>query len=83
MSLTYIPPQIVYGKPVVQSDKLEVEEEQNKWRCALIAYITGDGPGYNAMKRYIKLHLAHVAEPELFFHEEGYYIIKFQSAAYV
>ncbi|XP_009603376.1 uncharacterized protein [Nicotiana tomentosiformis] len=41
----------------------------------------GDGPGYNAMKRYINLHWSHVTEPELFYHDEGYYIIRFQSVA--
>ncbi|XP_070036263.1 uncharacterized protein [Nicotiana tomentosiformis] len=80
-SLSYIPPQIIDGQPMVQLDKLEVEEDENKWRCALIAYIIGDGPGYNAMKRCIKSHWSHVTEPELFYHDEGYYIIKFQTAA--
>nr|XP_016469827.1 PREDICTED: uncharacterized protein LOC107792151 [Nicotiana tabacum] len=66
---------------MVQLDKSEVKEEENKWRCALIAYILGDGPGYNAMKRYINLHWSHVPEPELFYHDEGYYIIRFQTIA--
>ncbi|XP_019233638.1 PREDICTED: uncharacterized protein LOC109214193 [Nicotiana attenuata] len=78
MSLSYIPPLLVDGEPVVQLDKVEVEEE-SKWKCALIAYILGDGLGYNAMKRYISIHWSHVPEPDLFYHEEGYYIIRFKN----
>ncbi|XP_070031557.1 uncharacterized protein [Nicotiana tomentosiformis] len=79
MSLSYIPPQIIDGQHMVQLDKSEIEAEENKWRCVLIAYILGDGPRYNAMKRYINLHWSHVAEPDLFYHDEGYYIIRFQT----
>ncbi|XP_070037241.1 uncharacterized protein [Nicotiana tomentosiformis] len=50
MSLSYIPPQIVDGQPMVQLDKSEVEAEENKWRCALIAYILGDGPGFQTIE---------------------------------
>ncbi|XP_019250880.1 PREDICTED: uncharacterized protein LOC109229780 [Nicotiana attenuata] len=41
----------------------------------------GNGPGYNAMKQYINLHWSHVAEPDLFYQDEGYYIIRFQTIA--
>lgn len=44
----------------------------------MIAYIIGDNPGYNAMKRYIAQHWLDIAEQDLFLHEEGYYVIKYQ-----
>ncbi|XP_009624495.1 uncharacterized protein [Nicotiana tomentosiformis] len=79
MPLTYIPPQIVNGQPLVQLDRDEVEKEIEKWKCALIVYIIGEMPGYNAMKRYIALNWANTAEPKLLLHDEGYYVIKFQT----
>ncbi|XP_019241804.1 PREDICTED: uncharacterized protein LOC109221819 [Nicotiana attenuata] len=79
MSLSYIPPLLIDGEPVVQLDKAEVEEEEAKWKCALIAYILGDGLGYKAMQRYISIHWSHVPEPDLFYHKEGYYIIRFKN----
>ncbi|KAH0764709.1 hypothetical protein KY285_000580 [Solanum tuberosum] len=79
MSLTYIPPDLIDGKPVVKLDAIEVGEEADKWRCALIAYFVGPVPGYNAMSRYIAQHWANVAAPDLYLHEEGYYVIKCHS----
>uniref|UniRef100_A0A494G8C7 Uncharacterized protein n=1 Tax=Solanum lycopersicum TaxID=4081 RepID=A0A494G8C7_SOLLC len=34
-------------------EEIEVQEEEQKWKCALIAYVVGECPGYNSMKRYI------------------------------
>lgn len=45
----------------------------------MIACIIGENPGHNAMKRYIAQHWLDIAEPDLFLHEEGYYVIKYQS----
>lgn len=81
MALTYILPQIVNGLPAMQLEKTEVSRETEKWRCALIAYFIGEVQGFNAIKRYIGLHWAKIDEPDLFLHEEGYYVIKFQSIA--
>ncbi|XP_075101962.1 uncharacterized protein LOC142177378 [Nicotiana tabacum] len=40
MALSYIAPQLVNGKVVIQLEKEEVERETKKWRGALIAYDT-------------------------------------------
>lgn len=79
MALDYILPVMIDGQPIVQLNKLEVEEEEIKWKCALIVYILGEGPGFNAMKRFINLHWSHVPEPDLYYHEECYYIVKFRT----
>ncbi|XP_016498965.1 uncharacterized protein LOC107817621 [Nicotiana tabacum] len=79
MSLAYIPLQLIYGQVVVQLDKVEVDLETEKWKNAVIAYIIGKTPGYNAMKRFVGINWANVVEPELYLHEEGYYNIKFQN----
>ncbi|KAK4707162.1 hypothetical protein R3W88_033301 [Solanum pinnatisectum] len=77
--LKYIPPEIVNGQPVVQLIQEEVDREVTKWKSTLIAYFIGETPGYNSMKRYIGQFWACVAEPNLFYHEEGYCVIRFQS----
>lgn len=79
MSLEYIPPTIIDGKPVGFLGKIEVEMEENRWKSALVAFVLGSTPGYNAMKRFISLHWSHVPEPDLFYHEGGYYVVKFKS----
>ncbi|XP_019237680.1 PREDICTED: uncharacterized protein LOC109217852 [Nicotiana attenuata] len=50
MTLSYIAPQLVNGKVVIQLEKEEVDRETEKWKGALIAYVIGDCPGYNAMR---------------------------------
>lgn len=56
---------------------MRLKLKQKKWKCALIVYIIGKTPGYITMKRYVNVNWENVAEPDIFLHEEGYYIIKF------
>ena len=44
MQLSYFPPQIVNGQTMVQLEGKEVQEEEQKWKCALIAYVIGECP---------------------------------------
>ncbi|TMW80221.1 hypothetical protein EJD97_022672, partial [Solanum chilense] len=37
MQLPYFPPQIVNGEAMVQLEGKEVQDEEDKWKCALIA----------------------------------------------
>ncbi|XP_075103846.1 uncharacterized protein LOC142178405 [Nicotiana tabacum] len=79
MALTYIPPPIVNGQMIVNLDKDQVDRENEKWKGALTAYVIGDMPVYNAMKRYIELNWNAISEPYLYMQEGGYYIIKFKT----
>ncbi|XP_009770244.1 uncharacterized protein [Nicotiana sylvestris] len=81
MALSYVNPTVINVKVVAQLDKEEVEQETQNWKSDLIVYIIGDIPGYNYMKNYVAQNWAIVGEPEVFLHDEGYYIIKFQSVA--
>ena len=44
MQLSYFPPQVVNGQTMVQLEEKEVQEEEQKWKCALIAYVIGECP---------------------------------------
>ena len=79
MQLNYFPPQIVNGETMVQLEGKEVLDEEAKWKCALIAYVVGECPGYNVMNRYIMMNWSKAGKPTLFLHEEGYFIVKFQN----
>ncbi|KAH0652563.1 hypothetical protein KY289_030241 [Solanum tuberosum] len=79
MALSYIPPQVIDGKSVIQLDKTEVDRETAKWKCDMIVYVLGESPGYNTMHRYISQTWAEVVAPEILMHEEGYFIVRFQS----
>ncbi|KAH0705558.1 hypothetical protein KY290_010249 [Solanum tuberosum] len=75
MNLSYIPPQIVNGQTMVQLEEKEVQVEEDKCKCALIAYAIVEYPGYNTMNMYISLNWTAVAKPDVYLHEEGYYIV--------
>lgn len=77
--LSYIVPDLVEGKPMVKLDKAEVEKETKKWKIAFIVYVIGDLPGYNYMTKYVAKTWSTVAAPEIYYHEEGYYVVKFAS----
>ncbi|KAK6778018.1 hypothetical protein RDI58_024736 [Solanum bulbocastanum] len=47
MNLSYFPPQIVNGQTMVELEEKEVQVEEDKWKCALIAYVIRECPGYN------------------------------------
>ncbi|KAH0746139.1 hypothetical protein KY285_007796 [Solanum tuberosum] len=79
MNLTYFPPQIVDGQTMVQLEEDEVQVEEYKWKCALIAYVIGECPGYNTMHRHITMNWTVVTKPDVYLHEEGHYIVKFQN----
>ncbi|XP_060201116.1 uncharacterized protein LOC132629783 [Lycium barbarum] len=70
---------IIDGEVVVQLEKEDVERETEKWRCALIVYIIGECPGYNTMNRFISQTWNNITEPTVYLHEEGYFIVKFQT----
>ncbi|XP_009766307.1 uncharacterized protein [Nicotiana sylvestris] len=79
MILSYIPPEIVDGNIVVKADKEEIEEQNKKWECALIIYVIGDMSRYKFMEKYIAQAWSKVNIPDLFLHDEGYYIAKFDT----
>ncbi|WMV07828.1 hypothetical protein MTR67_001213 [Solanum verrucosum] len=71
MNLTYFPPQIVDGQTMVQLEEDEVQVVEDKWKCALIAYVIGECPGYNTMHRYITMNWAVVTKLDQYQLEMG------------
>lgn len=45
---------------------------------ALIVYIVGDEPLYLFVESFITKNWNHVAKPEIFLYEEGYFVVKFK-----
>ncbi|XP_070049826.1 uncharacterized protein [Nicotiana tomentosiformis] len=81
MSIDYIPSELVEGSVIIKLDKGETEKKIDKWKSTLIVYVVGDTPGYNYMSKYVQQNWNNVSEPGIYYHEEGYYIVKFQSIA--
>ncbi|XP_060195078.1 uncharacterized protein LOC132624291 [Lycium barbarum] len=79
MPLAYVAPTVVDGKPVVYVEEDEVKQQTQNWMNALVVYTMGDTPSYTFMSNYVARNWNTVACPEVYYHDEGYYIVKFQS----
>ncbi|KAK4710278.1 hypothetical protein R3W88_004791 [Solanum pinnatisectum] len=79
LSLEYIPPKVVKGQQIIELAQEEINKELHKWTYSLIAYFIGHTPGYKAMQRYVTQFWSNVAQPDIYLHEVGYYIIRFQT----
>ncbi|KAH0746140.1 hypothetical protein KY285_007797 [Solanum tuberosum] len=49
---------------MVQLEEVEVQVEEDKWKCAFIAYVIGECPGYNTMHRYITMNWTAVTKSD-------------------
>lgn len=78
-SLSFIAPTILEGTPVAMLDKVDMSKMAAIWDCALIMYVVGDKPSIGAVIRYIDKEWGHVGKPNVFLHDEGYFVVKFCS----
>ncbi|XP_070040906.1 uncharacterized protein [Nicotiana tomentosiformis] len=77
--LTYVPPSMRDGKLVVKIVADDIKSHEELWNSALIGYILGDTPYARSMDNYVTTVWNFVAKPKILYHEEGYYIFKFQT----
>lgn len=52
---------------------------QKKWKRTVILYVVGAEPTIAALERFIAGQWNFVAKPEIYYHNEGYYMILFDS----
>ncbi|XP_019225431.1 PREDICTED: uncharacterized protein LOC109207009 [Nicotiana attenuata] len=50
-----------------------------KWQKAIIVYIIGESPSVGAMERFIVVQWNFAAKPKVYYHNEGYFVILFNS----
>ncbi|XP_009798363.1 uncharacterized protein [Nicotiana sylvestris] len=79
MNLSFVAPIVQNGETIVELAKNEVEKETEKWRNALILYVVGNTPTIGALERFIVSQWNFVAKPMIFYHNEGYFVIKFNN----
>nr|XP_016506018.1 PREDICTED: uncharacterized protein LOC107823827 [Nicotiana tabacum] len=79
MDLSYIAPITKNGEVRVELCKEEIEVETQKWKLALILYVVGGSPTIGAMERYIASVWNFVSKPKVYFHNDGYFVVRFNS----
>ncbi|XP_019246513.1 PREDICTED: uncharacterized protein LOC109226173 [Nicotiana attenuata] len=67
------------GRKIVKLVQAEVEEECQKWKSALIGYVIGGNPTFKEMLKYVYGVWNFVVTPQVFLHNDGYFIFRFMS----
>lgn len=78
-SLTFITPIIVDGTPMAVLDKDDIDKMTDIWENDIILYVVGDLPSIGAVIRFNSKEWSHVYKPQVFLHEEGYFVARFVS----
>lgn len=77
--LNFIPPELKDGIKVSKLNPKEVFTQTEKWKKALIGYVIGGAPPFKEMLRFVYGVWNFVSTPQIYLHDEGYYIFRFDS----
>ncbi|CAK8538006.1 unnamed protein product [Lathyrus sativus] len=78
-AMKFIPPQVVEGKIEVQIEEDDVSSEIKFWESSLILYAMGADLSMNAVKNFMTRTWNFVQLPDMYFNDEGYFILRFKS----
>ena len=78
-ALNFIAPTVCDGKPIAVLDKHEIQKMNDLWGNAVVMYVVGEKPSIGSILRFIAKEWHQVGKPQIFLHDEGYFVIRFQS----
>ncbi|XP_021854596.1 uncharacterized protein [Spinacia oleracea] len=78
-SPSFIAPSISDGKPVDVLDRMDISKMAKQWDSAMILYVVGEKPSIGAVIRYIEKEWRNVSKPQVYLHDEGYFVIRFKT----
>lgn len=79
LTIEFIAPKIVEGQIEVEIEEADVEYEVKLWESLLIMYALGRDLSMNAMQQYMSKFYNFPNLLDMFYHEEGYFLLKFHS----
>ncbi|XP_057250647.1 uncharacterized protein LOC125497821 [Beta vulgaris subsp. vulgaris] len=79
MGLKFVAPTVVDGVSIAKLEKAEVDKMNEIWMNAVIVYVVGQNPTLTALKSFIMANWNLGNEPQMFKHEEGYFVVKMGS----
>ncbi|XP_021837529.1 uncharacterized protein [Spinacia oleracea] len=75
--LGFINPLVKDGRKVAQLQQKELDSMADKWQAAIVMYVVGESPTIASVKRFMAAVWSNVTQPQVFYHDEGYFILKF------
>jgi hypothetical protein len=79
--MEYVAPKRVNGEIEVEIEASDVDSEIQYWASSLIMYVLGGDLSMSAVKQFMTRHWSFVKLPDMFYNEEGYFILRFHSLA--
>lgn len=78
-AVPFVAPMVMNGVKEVEIELEDVEAEIQYWDNALIMYAIGGNLSMHAVKNYMRKMWSFMQIPQMFYNEEGYFIMKFKS----
>jgi hypothetical protein len=78
-ALKYVAPTLVNGEVEIVIEDADTQSEVQFWQTSLIMYVLGSELSMNLVKNYMVKTWNHVQLPDMYFHDDGYFILRFKS----
>ncbi|CAO2827739.1 unnamed protein product [Amaranthus hypochondriacus] len=79
MPLKFVPPIIENGTQIVHIDANDVVDLVKMWERAIVVYVVGGNVSLDILKGFIRKHWSFVSMPTIHQHEEGYFVMRFNT----
>ncbi|XP_058761495.1 uncharacterized protein LOC131634890 [Vicia villosa] len=79
LSMQFVAPSVIDGGIEIEIEDDDIATEVKYWENALILYAMGEDLSMHMVKNFMEKAWNFIKLPELYYHDEGYFIIRFQS----
>lgn len=80
MSLSCVASTMKNGEKAIELNKEEIDKATEEWKQAVILYVVGESPTIVAVERYISTQVNTASKPKLYYHNDGYFLVRFNSS---
>ncbi|XP_058749652.1 uncharacterized protein LOC131622633 [Vicia villosa] len=78
-AIKYVAPKMVNGEVEVEIEKEDIESEIRFWENSMILYVLEGDLSMNMLKNYMIKTWNYVKLPNMYFHDDGYFLLRFNS----
>ncbi|XP_058783664.1 uncharacterized protein LOC131658381 [Vicia villosa] len=79
LQMEFVAPKVVNGEIEVEIEEDDIASEIRYWDTALIMYVLGGDLSMNTVKQFMIRNWNFAKLPDMFFNDEGYFILRFPS----
>ena len=79
LEMKYIAPTVIDGRMEIEIDEEDANREALHWKNSLIMYVLGEDLSMHSVKNFMTKTWNYVQLPNIFYHDEGYFILRFNT----